>query len=134
MRYRIDQEQLSEFLTRQVRLVEGLPGGAAEAAVTVRRHFPQRRIQIDANRLKRRRQTRDDAGHERGDGRECEDAPIGRHRQHDVAPVHEQRIQPRAEPPGQEETDAAANRCEDEALGQELSYQAAAPRANRKPH
>ncbi len=32
MRFRIDQEQLSEFLTRQVRLVEGLPVGAAEAA------------------------------------------------------------------------------------------------------
>lgn len=32
MRYRIDQEQLSEFLTRQVRLVERLPLEAAEAA------------------------------------------------------------------------------------------------------
>ncbi len=32
MRYRIDQEQLSEFLTRQVRLVERLPVEAAEAA------------------------------------------------------------------------------------------------------
>lgn len=33
MRYRIDQEQLSEFLIRQVRLVEQLPLEAAEAAV-----------------------------------------------------------------------------------------------------
>lgn len=32
MRYRIDQEQLSEFLSRQVRLVELLPIEAAEAA------------------------------------------------------------------------------------------------------
>jgi hypothetical protein len=32
MRYRIDREQLSEFLTRQVRLVERLPVEAAEAA------------------------------------------------------------------------------------------------------
>jgi len=32
MRYRIDQEQLSEFLVRQVRLVERLPVEAAEAA------------------------------------------------------------------------------------------------------
>jgi hypothetical protein len=32
MRYRIDQEELSEFLARQVRLVEGLPVEAAEAA------------------------------------------------------------------------------------------------------
>ena len=32
MRYRIDQEQLSEFLIRQVRLVEQLPVEAAEAA------------------------------------------------------------------------------------------------------
>ena len=32
MRYRIDQEQLSEFLIRQVRLVECLPVEAAEAA------------------------------------------------------------------------------------------------------
>ena len=32
MRFRIDQEQLSEFLTRQVRLVEALPVEAAEAA------------------------------------------------------------------------------------------------------
>jgi hypothetical protein len=31
MRYRIDQEQLAEFLTRQVRLVERLPVEAAEA-------------------------------------------------------------------------------------------------------
>lgn len=30
MRYRIDQEQLSEFLTRQARLVERLPVEAAE--------------------------------------------------------------------------------------------------------
>jgi hypothetical protein len=32
VRFRIDQEQLYEFLTRQVRLVEGLPLEAAEAA------------------------------------------------------------------------------------------------------
>lgn len=32
MRYRIDQEHLSEFLIRQVRLVECLPVEAAEAA------------------------------------------------------------------------------------------------------
>jgi hypothetical protein len=32
IRYRIDQEQLSEFLTRQVRLVERLPVEAAQAA------------------------------------------------------------------------------------------------------
>jgi hypothetical protein len=32
MRYRIDREQLSEFLVRQVRLVERLPVEAAEAA------------------------------------------------------------------------------------------------------
>src|SRR6266536_2058352 len=32
MRYRIDREELSEFLTRQVRLVERLPVGAADAA------------------------------------------------------------------------------------------------------
>ena len=32
MRYRIDQERLSEFLIRQVRLVECLPVEAAEAA------------------------------------------------------------------------------------------------------
>ena len=32
MRYRIDREQLSEFLARQVRLVERLPVEAAEAA------------------------------------------------------------------------------------------------------
>ena len=32
MRFRIDQEQLSEFLTRQVRLVEALPVEAVEAA------------------------------------------------------------------------------------------------------
>lgn len=32
MRFRIDQEQLSEFLTRQARLVEALPVEAAEAA------------------------------------------------------------------------------------------------------
>ena len=32
MRYRVDREQLSEFLTRQVRLVERLPVEAAEAA------------------------------------------------------------------------------------------------------
>ena len=32
MRYEIDQEQLSEFLTRQVRLVERIPVEAAEAA------------------------------------------------------------------------------------------------------
>ena len=32
VRFRIDQEQLSEFLSRQVRLVEGLPVEAAEAA------------------------------------------------------------------------------------------------------
>jgi hypothetical protein len=32
MRYRIDREQLSEFLMRQVRLVERLPVEAAEAA------------------------------------------------------------------------------------------------------
>ncbi len=31
MRYRIDREQLSDFLTRQVRLVERLPVGAAKA-------------------------------------------------------------------------------------------------------
>ena len=32
MRFRIDQEQLSAFLAGQVRLVEGLPVEAAEAA------------------------------------------------------------------------------------------------------
>ena len=32
MRFRIDQDRLSEFLTRQARLVEGLPLEAAEAA------------------------------------------------------------------------------------------------------
>jgi hypothetical protein len=32
MRYRIDHEELSDFLTRQVRLVEGLPVEAAAAA------------------------------------------------------------------------------------------------------
>ncbi len=32
MRYRIDREQLSEFLARQTRLVERLPFEAAEAA------------------------------------------------------------------------------------------------------
>jgi hypothetical protein len=32
MRYQIDQEQLSEFLTRQVRLVERIPAEAAGAA------------------------------------------------------------------------------------------------------
>ena len=32
MRFRVDQEQLSAFLARQVRLVEGLPVEAAEAA------------------------------------------------------------------------------------------------------
>jgi hypothetical protein len=32
VRFRIDQEQLSEFLTKQVRLVEALPVEAAEAA------------------------------------------------------------------------------------------------------
>jgi hypothetical protein len=32
MRYRIDHEQLSEFLTQQVRLVERLPMEAAESA------------------------------------------------------------------------------------------------------
>lgn len=32
MRYRIDQEQLSEFLTRQARLIERLPVEAAEGA------------------------------------------------------------------------------------------------------
>ena len=32
MRYRIDQEHLSDFLTRQVRLVERLPVEAADAA------------------------------------------------------------------------------------------------------
>jgi hypothetical protein len=32
MRYRIDREQLSDFLARQVRLVERLPVEAAEAA------------------------------------------------------------------------------------------------------
>jgi len=31
MRYRIDHEELSEFLARQVRVVEGLPVEAAEA-------------------------------------------------------------------------------------------------------
>jgi hypothetical protein len=32
VRYRIDREELSDFLARQVRLVEGLPVEAAEAA------------------------------------------------------------------------------------------------------
>ncbi len=32
MKYRIDQDQLTEFLTRQIRLVERLPLEAAEAA------------------------------------------------------------------------------------------------------
>jgi len=32
VRFRIDQDRLSEFLTRQARLVEGLPLEAAEAA------------------------------------------------------------------------------------------------------
>lgn len=32
MRYRVDREELSEFLAQQVRLVESLPGEAATAA------------------------------------------------------------------------------------------------------
>jgi hypothetical protein len=93
----------------------------------------ERARHVGARGAQRRHQPGDDAGHDRGEHREADDAQVdGRRRP--MHPAEEERAQQHAPCPRDEQADRAADQREQEALDEELADEPPARHAEREPH